>query len=378
MKTEGALLWEPGTNSGWSVEEIEIDPPKRREVMVKLAASGICHSDHHLDDGVIPLPWAPVLGGHEGAGVVTEIGPEVHDLEVGDHVVLSFLPSCGKCAMCVAGRSNMCELGAGVLAGYAPDGTHRVHARSKDGKDAGVGCMSFLGTFAPYVCAPLDAVVKIDKDIPLDKAALIGCGVPTGWGSSVYAADMQLGDTVVIVGIGGVGINAVQGARHKGARNIIAIDPVPFKQEQAQEFGATHAVSNYEEAAKLVEQLTNGQGADRVIITVGVAYGNLLNPAQEMTRRGGVVVLTSAAPILQRDVEFDLFTFAMSGKRLQGSLYGTTRSRTDIPLLTDLYRSGQLKLDELITRTYGLGDINQAFADMQKGLNLRGVIMYED
>jgi NDMA-dependent alcohol dehydrogenase len=346
--------------------------------MVKLAASGVCHSDHHLDDGVIPLPWAPVLGGHEGAGVVTEVGPEVHDLEVGDHVVLSFLPSCGKCRMCVSGRSNMCELGAGVLAGYAPDGTHRVHARDADGNGKGVGCMSFLGTFAPYVCAPVDAVVKIDEDIPLDKAALIGCGVPTGWGSSVYAADMQLGDTVVVVGIGGVGINAVQGARHKGARNIIAIDPVPFKQEQAQEFGATHAVSNYEEAAKLVEQLTNGQGADRVVVTVGVAYGNLLNPAQEMTRRGGVIVLTSAAPILQRDVEFDLFTFAMSGKRLQGSLYGTTQSRNDIPLLTDLYRTGQLKLDELITRTYALEDINQAFADMQKGLNLRGVIVYED
>ncbi|MCE0764656.1 NDMA-dependent alcohol dehydrogenase [Pseudonocardia kujensis] len=378
MKTKGALLWEPGTNSGWSVEEIEIDPPKRREVMVKLAASGICHSDNHLDDGVIPLPWAPVLGGHEGAGVVTEVGPEVHDLEVGDHVVLSFLPSCGKCRMCVSGRSNMCELGAGVLAGYAPDGTHRVHARGKDGREAGVGCMSFLGTFAPYVCAPVDAVVKIDEDIPLDKAALIGCGVPTGWGSSVYAADMQLGDTVVIVGIGGVGINAVQGARHMGAKNIIAVDPVPFKQEQAQEFGATHAVSNYEEAAKLVGQLTNGQGADRVIITVGIAYGNLLNPAQEMTRRGGVIVLTSAAPILQRDVEFDLFTFAMSGKRLQGSLYGTTQSRNDIPLLADLYRTGELKLDELITRTYALEDINQAFADMQKGMNLRGVIMYED
>ena len=146
-------------------------------MLIKLAASGICHSDQHLDDGVIPLPWAPVLGGHEGAGVVTEVGDEVHDLEVGDHVVLSFLPSCGRCKMCVSGRSNMCALGAGVLAGVAPDGTHRVHARGQ-----GVGCMSYLGTFAPYVCVPIDAVVKIDKDIPLDKAALIGCGVPTGLG----------------------------------------------------------------------------------------------------------------------------------------------------------------------------------------------------
>ncbi|PXY36062.1 NDMA-dependent alcohol dehydrogenase [Prauserella flavalba] len=372
MKTKGALLWEPGTNSGWSVEDIEIDPPKEREVLVKLAASGICHSDHHLDDGVIPLPWAPILGGHEGAGVVTEVGPGVTDVEVGDHVVLSFLPSCGKCTMCVAGRSNMCALGAGVLAGTAPDGTHRVHARGK-----GVGCMSYLGTFSPYVCAPLDATIKIDRDIPLDKAALIGCGVPTGWGSSVYAADMQLNDTVVIVGTGGVGINAVQGARHKGARNIIAIDPVEFKRESALRFGATHAVSDYAEAAQLVERMTDGQGADRVIVTVGVAHGNLMNPAQELTRRGGVMVLTAAAPLTQRDVDFDLFTFAMSGKRLQGCLYGSTNSRNDVPVLLDLYRDGKLMLDELVTKTYDLEDINQAFTDLQEGKNLRGVIMYD-
>ncbi|MFP5070204.1 NDMA-dependent alcohol dehydrogenase [Pseudonocardia nantongensis] len=371
MKTRGALLWEPGTNSGWTVEEIEVDPPKRREIAVELAASGVCHSDQHLDDGVIPLPWAPVLGGHEGAGVVTEVGDEIHDLKVGDHVVLSFLPSCGRCRMCVSGRSNMCDLGNGVLGGTAPDGTHRVHARDK-----GVGCMSYLGTFSPHVTVPVDAAVKIAEDIPLDKAALIGCGVPTGWGSSVYAADMQLGDTVVIVGIGGVGINAVQGAVHKGARNIVAVDPVSYKQEQAQEFGATHAVGSYEDAAKIVEQLTNGQGADRVIITVGVATGDLLQPAQEMTRRGGVMVLTSAAPVMQRDMQFDLFTFAMSGKRLQGSLYGTTNSRNDIPLMAELYRNGDLKLDELITRRYSLDDINQAFADMQAGKNLRGLIVY--
>ncbi|MEB3031802.1 NDMA-dependent alcohol dehydrogenase [[Mycobacterium] nativiensis] len=372
MKTQGALLWEPGTNSGWSIEEIEIDPPKRREVMVKLAASGICHSDNHFDDGVIPLEWAPILGGHEGAGVITEIGPEVEDLEVGDHVVLAFLPSCGHCDMCVAGKSNMCVLGAGILGGTAPDGTHRVHARGQ-----GVGCASFLGTFAPYVCAPVDAVIKIGKDIPLDKAALIGCGVPTGWGSSVYAADMQLGDTVVVVGIGGVGINAVQGAVLKGARDIIAIDPVPFKQRKAKEFGATHVVSSHQEAAPIVEQLTNGQGADRVIVTVGVMTGDLLEAAQALTRRGGVTVLTSAAPILQRDVQIDLFTFAMSGKRLQGSLYGTTNARNDVPLICDLYRSGKLKLDELITRTYQLEEINQAFSDMKEGKNLRGVIVYD-
>jgi S-(hydroxymethyl)glutathione dehydrogenase/alcohol dehydrogenase len=373
MKTVGALLWEPGTHSGWSVEEIELDPPKRREVMVKLTSSGICHSDDHLDTGDIPLPWAPVIGGHEGAGVVTEVGPEVHDLAEGDHVVLSFLPSCGRCRMCVSGRANMCDLGAGVLGGTAPDGTHRIHARGQ-----GVGAMSYLGTFSPYVTVPVDAVVKIDPDIPLMPASLIGCGVPTGWGSSVYAADMQLGDTVVVIGTGGVGMNAVQGAVHKGARNIVTVDPVAFKRDKAKQFGATHPVASFEEAAQLVERMTNGQGADRVIITVDVARGDIVEQANQLTRRGGVIVLTSAAPVLQRDVQFDLFSFAMSGKRLQGSLYGTTNSRNDIPLLTELYRGGQLKLDELITRTYRLEDINQAFTDMREGRNIRGVIVYDD
>lgn len=373
MKTVGALLWEPGTNSGWSVEEIELDPPKRREVVVKLTSSGICHSDDHLDTGDIPLGWAPILGGHEGAGVVTELGPEVTELEVGDHVVLSFLPSCGKCRMCVAGRSNMCDLGAGVLAGVAPDGTHRIHARGK-----GVGAMSYLGTFAPYVVAPVDAVVKIDPEVPLMPASLIGCGVPTGWGSSVYAADMQLGDTVVVFGVGGVGMNAVQGAVHRGAKNIIAVDPVAFKQEKAKEFGATHSVPDHTAAAELVGQMTNGQGADRVIITVDVARGDIVEQANQLTRRGGVIVLTSAAPVTQRDVQFDLFSFAMSGKRLQGSLYGTTQSKNDIPLIADLYKNGQFKLDELITRTYKLEEINEAFADLRAGKNIRGVIVYDD
>ena len=355
MKTMGALLWEPGTRSGWSVEEIELDPPKGHEALIKLAASGICHSDHHLDAGVIPLPWAPVLGGHEGAGVVTEIGPEVHGLEAGDHVVLSFLPSCGRCQMCVSGRSNMCALGAGVLAGVAPDGTHRVHARGQ-----GVGCMSYLGTFAPYVCVPLDAVVKIDSDIPLDKAALIGCGVPTGWGSSVYAADMQLGDIVVS------SASAASASTPSRARATRA--PARHRRRPgAVQAGAGPGVRrhprrrDYEEAAQIVEQLTNGQGADRVIITVGVATGDLMEPAQAMTRRGGMMVLTSAAPIMQRDVQFDLFTFAMSGKRLQGSLYGTTTSAPTCRCSPHLYLRGELKLDELITRTYTLDDINQAF-----------------
>lgn len=372
MKTVGALIWEPGTRSGWSVEEIEIDPPKSREVRIKLAASGICHSDDHVDTGDIPLGWGPIIGGHEGAGVIEELGPDVTGFEVGDHVVLSFLPSCGSCRMCTIGKSNMCEMGAGVLAGYAPDGTHRVHARGK-----GVGPFSYLGTFSPYVVVHTDSCVKIPKDIPLDKAALIGCGVPTGWGSAMYAADITFEDTVVVVGTGGVGMNAVQGARHRRAANIVTIDPNPYKREQAKVFGATHSVASFEEASELVAQLTNGQGADVVILTVDVLRGDLLNPAQELTRRGGTMVVTAAAPVLQRDVPFDLFSFAMSGKRMQGSLYGTTIARRDIPLIAELYKRGEFKLDELITKTYTLDQINDAVQDMRDGKNIRGVIMYD-
>ena len=313
METRGALLWEPGTNSGWSVEEIQIDPPKEREVLVKLAASGVCHSDQHLDDGVIPLPSAPVLGGHEGAGVVTEIGPGVTEVAVGDHVVLSFLPSCGKCQMCVSGRSNMCVLGAGVLAGKAPDGTHRVHARGQ-----GVGCMSYLGTFSQYVCAPIDAAVKIDHDIPLDKAALIGCGVPTGWGSAVHAAAVEPGDTIAIYGIGGIGINSVQGAALAGARNVVAIDPVAMKRETAEQLGATHSCATAGEAAMLIHELTRGVMADKAIITTGTVSTEVVTDAFNTIRKGGTVVVTGLGDLVSNNIQINSSLLTLMEKRLQG------------------------------------------------------------
>jgi NDMA-dependent alcohol dehydrogenase len=372
VKTEGALLWEPGTNSGWSVEEIELDPPKADEVLIKLAASGLCHSDAHLDTGDIPLPWAPVLGGHEGAGVVVEAGAEVHGLAPGDHVVTTFLPSCGRCRWCASGVSSLCDVGAGVLGGKAPDGTNRIHARGKP-----VGAMSFLGTFAPYVVAPSTSVIRIGKDIPLEKAALIGCGVPTGWGSAVHAAGTEVGDTVVVVGTGGVGINAVQGARMAGAANIVAVDPVPFKREMAEQLGATHSVPDFDGAGAVVRELTGGVMADRVILTASVGLGELVGPCGLLTRKGGTLVVTSAAPALQGQVDLNLLDFVMSGKRLQGALYGNCNARVDVPKLLDLYRAGELHLDELVTRTYRLEEINQGFRDMEEGRNLRGVIVYD-
>lgn len=372
MKIPGALIWEPGTNSGWSVEDIELDDPKRGEVQVKLAASGICHSDDHVDTGDIPLDWGPIIGGHEGAGEVVKLGEGVEEFELGDHVALSFLPSCGACEMCIRGLSNMCVMGAGVLGGFAPDGTHRVHARG-----VGVGPFSYLGTFAPYVTISVKSAVKVPKEIPLDKAALLGCGVPTGWGSAVYASGADLGSTVVIFGVGGVGMNAVQGARQRGAKNIIVVDPVAFKRDESKIFGSTHTAKNEDEAAELVAQLTNGQGADAVIITIGVADAKLMQPAATMVRRGGTLVLTSAAKVGVQAVDFDLFTFAMSGKRLQGTLYGSINAQADIPLLADMYLRDEHKLDELITQTYKLEDINTAIQDMRDGKNIRGVIMYD-
>ncbi|WP_235833754.1 NDMA-dependent alcohol dehydrogenase [Aeromicrobium chenweiae] len=372
IHTKGALLWEPGTNSGWTISDIEIDPPKRAEVLIKLTASGLCHSDAHLDTGDIPLPYKPVLGGHEGAGVIQEVGPEVHDLKVGDHVVTTFLPSCGVCRWCSSGMGNLCDVGAGVLSGFAPDGTNRIHSGGQP-----VGAMSFLGTFSPYVVAPVSGVIKIDKDIPLEKAALVGCGVPTGWGSAVNSAETGVGDTVVVVGTGGVGINAVQGARHAGARTIVAIDPVAFKRDMAEQLGATHAVEDFDKGIALVRDLTNGVMADRVILTTGVAYGDLIAPCLELTRKAGTLVVTAAAPAMQTQVNMNLLDLTMSGKRIQGALYGSCNARVEVPKLLDLYRSGALKLDELVTRTYTLEEINQGYTDMSEGRNLRGVIVYE-
>lgn len=372
ITTKGALLWKPGTNSGWSVEDIQIDPPKAGEVLVRLAASGMCHSDAHLDTGDIPIDWAPVLGGHEGAGVIEEIGPEVHDLKVGDHVVLQFLPSCGKCWYCVKGQTNLCDMTMNVLSGFAPDGTHRVHAQGH-----GVGCFSYLGTFSKYVVAHSASVIKIDDDLPLDVAALVGCGVPTGFGSAVYAAETEIGDTCVVVGCGGVGHNAVQGFRIAGAEKIMAVDPVPFKQESARKFGATMSASSIDEAFELIAQETHGRMADRVVVTMGVGDAMLLDKLMGLVRKGGTLVFTNAVPMKQLKAELGMYMFSMSGKRLQGTLYGNCNPRNDIPKLMNLYRRGELMLDELITHRYKLEDINQGWTDLEEGRNVRGLIEFD-
>ncbi|MEY2590466.1 MAG: hypothetical protein QOJ67_2450 [Acidimicrobiaceae bacterium] len=381
MDTKAAILYGPHTD--WSVEDITLDPPKQGEVLVKLAASGLCHSDEHLVSGDMVMPAEiaemlglqqfPIIGGHEGAGEVVEVGPGVTNLVAGDHVALGFVPSCGRCPSCAMGRQNLCDLGAFLLAGrQITDFTARHH--TKDGADVGIMCC--LGTFSPYTVVSEASAIKIENDIPLDKAALVGCGVTTGWGSATYAADVQPGETVVIIGIGGVGINAVQGAAMAGARYVIAVDPVQFKRDQALLFGATHTASSVEEATALVGELTWGANAEKAIITTGVAEGSMIAPAMALISKGGTLVVTSVAPLTAEDVKLNLFELTLQQKRLQGSIFGSANPRRDIPRLLRLYMEGKLKLDELVTTTYPLADVNQGYQDMRDGKNLRGMLLY--
>ena len=371
MKTKGAVLW--GVGEPWSVEEIEVGDPVSGEVQVQLAASGLCHSDEHLVTGASPIGF-PALGGHEGAGVVTKVGKGVTGLAEGDHVVLSFIPACGQCPPCSNGHQNLCDLGAHLVGGVSiADGTYRVTARGRN-----VSQMCLLGTFSPYVTVHASSAVKIDDDLPLDKAALVGCGVTTGWGSATKVADVRPGETVVVIGVGGVGINAVQGAAAAGARRVIAVDPVGFKRDQAIVFGATDVFACAVEAFGPVREMTRGRMAEKAVIAVGDIKGEDVEQAMRLIGKGGRVVVTGMGHYADVDVKLNLFMFTLLQKDLQGAVFGGSNPRAEIPALLSLYREGRLELDGLITTTYALEDVNQGYADMRAGKNLRGVILYTD
>ncbi len=370
MKTKAAVLWE--LNAPWSIEDIELDAPGPNEVLVKLAASGMCHSDEHLVTGDLPFEL-PIIGGHEGAGVVQAVGPGVSWVQPGDHVVFGFIPSCGRCPSCSTGHQNLCDLGQFLATGkQISDQTSRHHSNGKD-----VGIMCLLGTFAQHTVVNEASCIKIDKDVPLDRACLLGCGVVTGWGSSVYAAEVAPGDTVVVVGIGGIGANAVQGARLAGAKQIVAIDPIEFKREKAMEFGATHTANSMTEAVPLLQELTRGTMANKVIMTMGVGSGQLIGEAMALTAKRGRVVVTNIHPALEYGASMSMLDLTLMEKQLVGSLFGSGNPRADIPKLLDLYREGQLDLDGLVTRTYALKDVNEGYRAMRDGENIRGVITFD-
>ncbi|MCO7192550.1 NDMA-dependent alcohol dehydrogenase [Pseudonocardia sp. McavD-2-B] len=369
IDVNGAVVHEVG--SKWSVERLRLRDPGPTEVRIRVMASGLCHSDDHLVTGDIPNAL-PLVGGHEGAGIVESVGSAVRRLKPGDHVATAYLPACGTCTWCAQGMQYICDTGGGMETGMALDGSARF--TTADGH--GIGAMQRLGTFADHLVTDEAQAVKIADDIPFEVACLVSCGVGTGWGAAVNAAEVRPRDTVLVVGVGGVGINAVQGASHAGAAYVVAVDPVGYKRERALELGATHAFPSIAEALPFVRSVTNGQGADSAVVTVGVLTGDLVAEAFGAVRKRGTIAVASIGqnepgiPISP----LELVTYA---KTLRGLLFGNCNPTRDIPALLDYYRAGRLKLDELITRRYRLDEVNQAYADMHAGINLRGVLVHE-
>jgi NDMA-dependent alcohol dehydrogenase len=371
MQTQAAVLW--GVGQDWKIETVDLGDPVQHEVRIKLAASGLCHSEEHIVTGDAHYDEFPLVGGHEGAGVVEAIGPGVETLAAGDHVVLSWMPACGRCRPCVLGMQNLCENGAQLKAGVPlADDKPRIHI-----DDQPVSTFCLLGAFSPYVVVHEYSAVRIDPDLPLDKAALVGCGVTTGWGSAVNTGEVRSGDTVVVVGVGGLGMAAVQGARMAGASQIVAVDPVAWKRDAAKDFGATHGAVGVDEALPLVTEITRGNMAAAVVLTPSLALGELIAPAMLLAGKRGRIVVTAVAPTAQTEIACNLSDLTFMEKKLCGALYGSENPRTAVPKLLDLYRKGDLKLDEMITKTYTLDEINQGFEDMRAGRNIRGVLVFD-
>src|SRR5580704_9003332 len=351
------------------VEQIEVAEPLHGEVTVRMAACGVCHSDLSATNGTIPYPLPLVLG-HEGAGVVVAIGDGVDNFAVGDHVVSSFVSMCGHCHYCQTGRPQLCVQSLKSLF-TLPDGT--VRTRDSAGQDLNVFCG--CGVMAEYATVHMGNVVKIDQDMPLDRAALIACGVMTGVGAAINTARVEAGSIAVIFGCGGVGLNAIQGCALAGAGMIVAVDTSDAKLELAKTFGATHAfnVSGEENVGKALYKLTGG-GADYAFDCVGL--GKIAEQAWGVLRRGGTAVIVGIAHGSDR-ITLNAQQVALSEKTLTGSYYGSARPSQDFPRLIGLYRGGRLKLDELITRTYSIDEAPQAFADLSQGREGRGVILFD-
>lgn len=347
------------------IEEVEVLSPGPDEVMVKVAACGVCHSDLSATNGTIPVPEGTVLG-HEGAGTIVELGERVTDLKLGDPVGISWIPMCGVCKFCLMGRPALCDRPM-KHGPKMPDGTSRL--RDSDGKELA----HFMSTavMAEYATLHRNSVIKIDPTIPMECAALVGCAVTTGVGAVLNTAKVEPGSVVVVMGAGGVGLNAIQGAVLAGARVVLAIDTADEKLEFAKKFGATHVVN----------PKTDGNPVDKVRKTVGapdyvfecIGFAETIQQAYFMVRKGGMVVVVGIAPPTQK-VELPALHLAVTEKILTGSMYGSTRPRLDFPKFIELYKAKRLKLDELVTQRYRIEEAVQAFEDMRK--NARGVIMF--
>jgi NDMA-dependent alcohol dehydrogenase len=374
MRTQAAILWESKTD--WSVEDIELDPPGAGEVLVRVAAAGLCHSEEHHVTGDVPFA-APMIGGHEGAGYVEQVGPGVTLVRPGDYIVFSSIPNCGRCPSCAQGRQNLCDVAAGIMAGLQiSDGTTRHHAGS--GPDLRITCL--VGCYARHTVVNEASVIPVDAGVPPQVACLTGCGVATGWGSSVYAGGVRPGDSVAVVGCGGLGSAAIQGARLAGARRVFAIDPVPFKRDKARGFGATHVAESVTAAFGQVREVTWGRMCDVVVLTMGTGRADLMDDILALAAKRGRVVVTNIYPVSDGRPVLALNGTSFNGiaqweKQVVGCIFGSVNSRADIPRLLGLYRDGLLDLDGMVTRTYPLEDVNAGYQDMRDGKNIRGVLV---
>lgn len=367
LKITAAILYE--SHAPFQLESLDLQPPQPGEVLVRVAAAGVCHSDWHLVTGATQHPF-PVVAGHEGAGVVEAVGEGVRRVRPGDHVALNWAPNCGHCFYCLRGRPSLCQTYVEPLwAGTMLDGTTRL---SKNG--AAVYHFSALACFAEYAVVPDVCCVPLPKTVPFEVAALIGCAVTTGVGAVLNTAKVAPGSSVVVIGAGGVGLSVIMGAKLAGAAQIIAIDAHEAKGETALAFGASDFLLNRPETNAAVRELTGGRGADYAFEAVGIPA--LQEQCLDVTRPGGTAVLVGVSP-MGSGTNLPGAIITRQEKTVTGSYYGTANTARDFPLYADLYLKGKLDLDRLISKKYRLGQINEAYADMLGGEVARGVIVFE-
>ena len=374
IESKAAVL--TATGGEWEICDLTVDRPREGEILVRMAFAGLCYSDEHVRfDKNARLP---IVGGHEGSGVVVETGPGVTGLSDGDHVALTFVTVCGRCHWCASGRANLCESGGRANIGSMADGTFRFHGSRPGFPTDGLGGFCGLGTFSQFAVVSQNACVKVDPAVPLRAVALVSCGVMTGWGAAVRTAGTRPGDIVVVIGAGGIGLNAVQGARQAGATAVIAVDPVAAKRDLALRLGATHAAESAREAAKLAAAANPAaRGADTVIVAVGNLSTDIITQAFRATGRGGTLVIAGLShDALELNVQLPGTVLAASERRVTGSFFGSCNPVRDVPLLLGLYQRGDLELDQLISRHYALDEIRAGYADLAGGRNIRGVIEF--
>jgi S-(hydroxymethyl)glutathione dehydrogenase / alcohol dehydrogenase len=352
-------------------DDIEVSAPSAGEVLVRMVASGVCHTDLSMSTGALPPGPLPIILGHEGSGTVVSVGEGVRGIGVGDPVVLSWLPCCGTCYFCSRGQPFLCGPGqAASSAGSMLDGGLRARRGS-----SALRQMSSIGTFSEMAVVPAGSVVRLPETIDIATAALLGCGVLTGVGAAMRTARVESGDAVVVLGCGGVGLNVIQGARLRGAETIIAVDTEETKLAIAKTFGATHTVTAGEaDVVAEVRALTDGRGADVAFEVVGASA--TIDQAVRATRRGGQAVLVGVPDVEVRLVVRALTGIVAAGRTITGCWYGSSDPHRDVPAIVDLYHRGELYLDELISRRIPLKDVNDALASLNSGQLARTLIEY--